>query len=340
MRKLATIQKIEEVLPIENADQIEKVRVKGWWCVTKKGEFKTGDKCIYHEIDSLLPPIEQYNFLSKGTSLKKTLIDTGKEIEGYRLKTVKLRGQISQGLALPLHLFKETINDTLEIDTDVSDVLKIYKYNPPLDASISGDAKGYIPGFIPRTDEERVQNCIPLLEQYKGQSFYGTSKIDGTSSTIYKYEDVFGACGHNIEFKENDRNIFWVLAKKYNLINKLTDGYAIQGEVAGEGIQSNRLKLKGVDFYTFYVIDIKRGQYLQLDDMKVFIKDLGMKMVPIIYEDFILNHSCDEILKLADIPSPLNPDLPQEGIVFRLKNNTNKISFKVISNDYLLKWKL
>jgi len=340
MRNLATIQKIEEVLPVENADNIEKVRIKGWWCVTKKGEFKQGDKCIYHEIDSLLPPIEQYNFLSKSTSLKKTLIDTGKEIEGYRLKTIRLRGQVSQGLALPLNLFKGVIDNELEINTDVSDILNIYKYNPPLDASISGDAKGYIPGFIPRTNEERVQNCIFLLKQYKGKSFYGTSKIDGTSSTFYKYKGKFGACGHNIEFKESDRNIFWLLAKRYDLVDKLPEGYALQGEVAGEGIQSNRLKLKGVDFYTFYVIDINKGQYLQLYDMKKFITDLGIKMVPIIYDDFILDHSCDELLRLADIPSPLNSDLPQEGIVFRLKNSLDKVSFKAISNEYLLKWKL
>lgn len=337
-RKLATVQMIEDVLPIEGAEFIEKIRIKGWWCVAKKGEFKKGDKCIYHEIDSLLPPVEQYNFLAKGTSLKKTIIDTGKEVEGYRLKTVRLRGQISQGLALPLSLFK--MDETLGIDTDVSELLNIYKYNPPLDASISGDAKGYIPGYIPRTDEERVQNCIPLLEQYKGHHFYGTSKIDGTSCTFFKYENEFEACGHNINFKESNRNIFWILAKKYDLINKLLEGYAVQGEVAGEGIQKNRLKLKGVDFYSFYVFDIKNHQYLELDDMNIFIKDLGLKMVPVIYEDFILDHSCDELLKLADIPSPLNPDLPQEGIVFRLKGNTDKISFKVISNEYLLKWGL
>lgn len=338
MRKLATIQKIEEISPIDNADSIEKARIKGWWCVVKKGQFKKGDRCIYHEIDSLLPPIEQYEFLSKGTSLKKTITETGKEVEGYRLKTIRLRGQISQGLILPLNSFKDI--NKLEIDTDVSELLNIYKYDPPLNASISGEAVGHFPGNIPKTDEERVQNCISLLEQYKGYNFYVTSKMDGTSSTLFKYEGRMRVCGRSLEFKENDKNIFWKLTKKYDLVNKLPDGFAVQGEVAGEGIQSNRLKLKGVDFYCFYVFDIKNYQYLQLHDMKSFIENLGMKMVPIIYEDFTLNHSYDEILSFADMRSPLNSDLLQEGMVFRLKNNTDKISFKAISNEYLLKWKL
>ena len=339
MRKLVSIQIIEEILPIKDADNIEKVRIKGWWCVAKKNEFKVGDKCIYYEIDSFLPAIEQYNFMAKGTSLKKTIIDTGKEVEGYRLKTVKLRGQVSQGLVLPLSAFKD-ISYEYGVGTDITELLGIYKYNPPLDASIIGDAKGYIPGNIPKTDEERIQSCLELLELYKGKHFYATSKLDGISSTFYKYDGEFGACGHNIDFKDSDKNIFWVLAKKYGLVERLPDGFALQMETVGEGIQSNRLKLKGVDFWVFYVFDILNYKYLELEDMRIFIKDLGLKMVPVIYEDFVLSHTCDELLKLADMPSPLSINWPQEGLVFRLKGNTEKISFKVVSNSYLLKWGL
>jgi RNA ligase (TIGR02306 family) len=336
MRRLATIQIVNHITPIEGADNIEKVRIKGWWCVVRKNEFKIGDKCIYHEIDSLLPNVEQYNFMNKGSKLKKSIIDNGKEVEGYRLKTIKLKGQISQGLALPLNMFPE-IDKNIMLDTDVSEILNIYKYNPPMDASISGDAKGRVPEFIPITNEERVQNCIPLLELYKKNRFYITEKIDGTSSTFYKYNNIFGACGHNYEFKESNKNIFWVLAKKYDLPNKFPNGYAIQGETAGPGIQGNRLKLKDVDFFGFYVFDILNYKYLLLDEMIKFVNNLNLKTVPIINDNFILNHSCDELLSLANAKSKLSPNCIQEGMVLRLYYNNDKISFKVISNDYLIK---
>jgi RNA ligase (TIGR02306 family) len=337
IRKLASIQRVEEIQPIEGADNIEKIRIQGWWCVSKKGEFKISDLCLYLEIDSLLPNIPQFSFLSKGNTLKKSIIENGKEVEGFRLKTVKLRGQLSQGLALPLSSFPEI--NTQKIGTDVTQQLGVYKYDPPIPVYLSGEIKGAFPGIIPKTDEERVQNCTDLLEKYKGQRFYLSSKVDGTSSTFYKHGE-FGVCGHNVEFKENDKTVFWRLVKQYDLKNKFPDGFAIQAETAGEGIQGNRLKLKGIDLYVFYVFDIKKWQYLKLDDMKLFVKELGLKTVPILDENFILNHTCDEILKMADKFSPLNLQCLQEGIVFRLYDSLEKISFKAISNEYLLKWGL
>lgn len=114
MRKLATIQIIEELKPIEGADKIEAARVKGWWIVVKKDQFKVGDRVIYYEIDSLLPVKPEFEFLLKGSTLKKSVID-GKEYEGIRLKTIKLRGALSQGLILPVSILKN-YGDLEEID--------------------------------------------------------------------------------------------------------------------------------------------------------------------------------------------------------------------------------
>jgi RNA ligase (TIGR02306 family) len=337
MRKLATIQRVEDVLPIEGADRIEKIKIKGWYCVAQKGEFKPGDLCYYMEIDSLLPNTPQFSFLLKGTSLKKSIED-GKEIEGIRLKTKKLLGQISQGLAMPLSTFPEmTVRD---IGTDVSPQLGIHKYQAPIPSELLGEMKGKAPGFIPKTEEERVQNVLELIEKYKGQRFYKTSKLDGESSSIFKHDGEFGVCGHELEYIDNDKTIFWKLARQYDLQNKLTEGFAIQAETVGEGIQKNRLGLKGKDLYVFYVFDINKWQYLKLDDMLLFVKDLGLKTVPILDDNFILNHTCDELITMADGTSPLNPTCLQEGIVFRLYDSTEKISFKSISNQYLLKWGL
>jgi len=337
MRKLATIQKIEEVFPIEGADRVQKARIQGWWCVVGKDDFISGDKCLYFEVDSLLPNIPQFEFLLKGSSLKTIIID-GKEIKGHRLKTKRFLGQISQGLALPLNKFPEILD--LDIGTDVSEQLNVFKYELPIPAHLSGEIKGSFPGFIPKTDEERIQNCLDLLEQYKGQRFYVTSKLDGSSCTIYKYNGEFGVCSRNLELKETEKNTLWKIVNKYDLKYKIQEGYAIQGEIVGEGIQDNRLKLKGQDIYVFYVINLHSQEYLNLYRMKEFTDLLGLKTVPVVEDSFRLNHSCEDLLKMADGPSPLNSNVPQEGIVFRLYESTQKITFKTISNEYLLKYGL
>jgi RNA ligase (TIGR02306 family) len=341
MRALASIQKIEELAPIEGADVIERARVLGWYLVVRKGEFQVGDPCIYFAIDSFLPQIPQFEFLAKGGSLKKMIVD-GQEKQGYRLKTVMLRKQISQGLALPLKLFP---NVSVEIGVDVTDLLNVLLYEAPVPACISGEVRGTLPGYIPKTDEERVQNLLLMLKEYMGKSFYATSKLDGTSMTVYKYEGDFGVCGHTLNFKEDVRNTFWRVTNKYDLRNKLPEGFAIQAELVGEGIQSNRLKLKGQDAYIFYVFDINAYRYLPLEEMQKFVADIGMKTVPVVHTDFTMGSGdsmqvCEELLKMADIPSPLNSNVPQEGLVFRMNGPGNRVSFKAISNGYLLKYGL
>ena len=335
MRQLATIQKILEVQPIPNADLIQKAKIKGWWCVVKKDQFKPDDLCIYHEIDSFLPLIPQYDFLAKGSSPKTMIID-GTDVKGYRLKTAVLRGQLSQGLALPVSDFPQ-ITDPTE-GMDVTDLLGIKLYEAPVPACLAGDVKGTFPGFIPKTDEERLQNLLPWLNDYRGQHFYATVKIDGSSCTVYRYQDDFGVCSHNLNLKPTEKNTFWRIANKYDLHIKLPEGYAIQAECAGEGIQDNRHKFKGQDLYVFYVYDINKGIYLELEDMLTFCKDLGLKTVPVLEMDLVLDHTLEQLLALAD--GPLSNDLPREGLVFRLRGSGRKISFKVISNAYLIKYGL
>jgi RNA ligase (TIGR02306 family) len=341
MRKLATIRKISEVAPIEGADAIEKVRVDGWWCVAKKGEFQMNDLCCYMEIDSLLPLRPEFAFMAKNGT-KKTLVD-GVEVEGYRLRTIKLRGQISQGLALPLSALPDLAKALTEgaegyrVDDNVTEILGIHKYDPPIPACISGEIKGIFPGCIPKSDEERVQNSLDLLEQHKGKVFTVTEKLDGSSTTIFKFNHEFGICSRNYEMKENDQNTIWRLAKQYDLPNTLPDGWAIQGECCGEGIQKNSLKLNRQDIFVFYVFNIETREYLLLKDALEFVKNLGMKHVPVIDGHFVLDCSIETIIEMANGKSLLNQNANREGIVFRLDEAGDKISFKSISNHYLLK---
>lgn len=339
MRKLVTIQKINDIQPIEGADTIEKAKIKEWWVVIKKGDFIVGDVGIYFEIDSFLPVKPQYEFLLRGSSPKKMLVD-GQEREGIRLKTIRLRGQISQGLVLP-------ITDDLpkEIGTDVTEVLGIIKYEPPIPANLAGVVKGNFPSFIPKTDEERIQNCADLLEHQKGSVVYITSKLDGTSATYFKYEGEFGACSRNLELKESLGNTIWEMADKYNLRNCIPDGFAIQGEVMGEGINKNTLKIKGHKLFVFNIFNIKDSKYLDFDEMTSFCKKNNIDTVPIIDSGIILDFTFEQLMEMANKRSPLNPDVIQEGLVIRsitekrvlINGVGSRFSFKVVSNDYLLK---
>ena len=337
MRKLATVETILEKKPIEGADKIEAVRVREWWVVAKKDEFVVGDACVYFEIDSFLPIIPPFEFLLKGSSKKRMIID-GQQVEGIRLKTIKLRGQISQGLVVDLAnltLYSKRPLSEVAPGDDVTEDLGVLKYEQPLPAELSGVAKGFFPGFLPKTDEERIQNMAGVLS-----AFYITEKLDGTSTSFYKKDGVFGVCSRNLELVEGDTTQ-WRIAKQYDLANKLPDGMAIQCELIGEGIQQNPLKQKGQDIYCFNVYNIEKKVYLDYQNMIFFCESIGVKTVPIIYDKFRLPETVEEVLELAEGKSKLNENEEREGIVIRPKYEMQyhgaRFSFKAISNRYLLK---
>lgn len=327
MRKLVTIETIQEVKPIEGADMIEAVRVREWWVVAKKGEFQVGSPCVYFEIDSFLPDKPEYEFLRKGKSLKRMVVD-GQLKDGIVLKTIKLRGQVSQGLVMPI---PEGIVGAP--GDDVSEQMEVIKYEVPLPAEVMGKAKGYFPSFIPKTDEERIQNMSEVL------GFYAAEKLDGMSTTYFKHEDVFGVCSRNLEISEGD-SVQWKLAKQYDLVNKLPNEMAIQCELVGEGIQKNPLLQKGQDIYCFNVFNIQWHKYLNFRDFLAFCAELGIKTVPIVDNNFVLPKDTTEALLLAEGKSLVNPLCEREGIVVRPKvereHKGSRLSFKIISNKYLL----
>ena len=170
--------------------------------------------------------------------------------------------------------------------------------------------------------------------------YYITEKLDGSSVTYFKKDGIFGVCSRNLELLETDGNSQWQIARELDIENKLPDGFAIQGELVGEGIQSNPYKLSGrrVFFFSVYKIDWKK--YLDFEDFKGFIKGIGLETVPILDEDFALPKTVQEILDMADGKSLLCPAQDREGIVVRSKNEREmdgqRMSFKAISNKYLL----
>jgi RNA ligase (TIGR02306 family) len=329
MRKLASVRKISEISKIDGADFIEVATVDGWKVVVKKGEFKKDDTIVYFEIDSFLPVREEFEFL------RKSCFRIYMDIEGFRLRTIKLKNQISQGLIMPTSILGE---HPFNIGDDVTEVLGVIKYDPPVPAQLNGVAKGFFPSFIPKTDAERIQNFD--LEELKDHTYFVSEKLDGTSITIYKKDDNFGVCSRNLELLCDAAQTHWKMVIENDLENKLNSlgrNIAIQGEVIGEGIQKNKYKLKGQKMFVFNIFDIDNFNYLSKKEVLDICRELNIETVPTIGDNIKLLETMDEILNFAEGKSKLNNQTEREGLVWVSNSNEKTFSFKTISNKFLLK---
>lgn len=357
-RKLVSIQKVLEVSPIEGADRIEKITINGWTCVSKKGEFKKGDLCVYFEIDSFLPLEDhRYEFLAKTS--KKKMYDK----EGIRLRTIKFRGVLSQGLALPISLFPE-IKD-LEIGKDVTELLNVIKYEEPIPLQLAGEVVGPFPSFIPKTDEERIQNLPGLFEkeELKEIPFEETMKLDGMSMTVFRTKDTFnekteifpetneqfGVCMRNFELRFKEDNALWKKAinlKLPQILKELDLEIALQGELMGEKIQGNREKILGHEFFVFRIFDIKKQEFYTPEERLALIEKINktynvdLKHVPVLNRNikiFKEVSSIQEMLERAKGKS-ISHNI-REGIVLKSEvlYNGKTLTFKAINNEFLLK---
>ena len=338
MRKMASIQKIKDVLPIANAGRVCTYVINGWSTVDNIGKYKVGDLVVFCEIDSFIPN-SIAPFLTASDHFPKEYLG----VKGERLKTRKLRGVISQGLILPLNILPQNdLEWTDPVGADVSELLGIVKYDPPLPAQLAGQAKGNFPSLVPRTDQNRIQNI--KLEEYYGE-YEVTEKLEGSSCTFHlDQEGNFEVCSRNLSLKETEDNAFWKAARMYNVEQKMKEsdmrGFAIQGELVGEGIQGNIYNIKGVDFYVYDVYDTKQGKYLEPLTRRSMSASLNLKHVPVIdLAKYIQDMSKDDLLLYAEGKSVLNPKQEREGCVLKSINDPSK-SFKIVSNRYLTGSKL
>lgn len=327
MRKLASIRKVKDIKSIPNADKICAYQIDGWWVVDGIGKYNIGDLVIYFEIDSFLPIKPEYEFLRK--SSYRQFKETGEE--GFKLKTVKLRGQCSQGLIMPL-TFDAKLGD------DVTELLGVKKYDPPLPPELDAEVKGKLPAYIQMTDEERIQNLNE--EDFYGKPTYISEKLEGTSTTFYMLDGEFGVCGRTLDYKRNPKHAMWKFAIENELEDKL--GYlnkniAIQGELIGPGIQKNIYKLNTHTVRFFTVFDIDTYSKVGYDDFVDVINEIGLEPVPLLERGFILptENLTEYMLEFAEGKSVLNPETEREGVVVRAIDGT--FSFKCISNKYLIK---
>jgi len=349
-RKLASIQRVLSVVPIETkdgvpADNIQEITVLGWKLVAKKGQFKVGDLCVYFELDSTLDPnLEwvQHNalFLTKSN---------------FRIKTMKLNNMrvldtdgdlvpvISQGLALPLDILENLCdNSVLEEGQDVTQILGVTKYEAPI-KFFAGDMAGSFPAFIPKTDETRIQSVPDVLKELSNKPYYITLKVDGSSLTAWwDSENGLRVASRNFE-RKNDGNVYWQAALRYKLDEVLKDkpNIAIQGEVVGKSIQGNLLGIEDIDLYVFNIFNIETGQYFDMYEMVEFCSNNNLQMVEILEVGVNFSYTLPELEEYCKGNYDFTTN-PREGIVVRSTKNMyskwllGRLSFKCINVDYLL----
>lgn len=333
IRRLATVRTVAALEPLKNSDFLEVATIDGWQCVVSKNDnLRVGDKVVYFEIDSIVPsdnPV--FSFM---------------ETKSYKVKTIKLRGQISQGLAMPLHLFP----NVSESDDDVTEKLGVTK---AIGKTIPCEARGSFPHFIPKTDEERIQNAYGVLSRYftDDLKWVATEKLDGSSMTVYLRDDEYGVCSRNLDLKLDGSNPFVNLATSMKLEDKMRmasacdsvpDNFAIQGELVGPGIQGNRYDLKEHRLYAFNIYDIDSKQYLGYHDFCHVCRMLGIYTVEeVLFNVILTNETVQEIVTMSTAKSLLNSKVWAEGLVFRTMTEMRdprygRLSFKCINPQFLL----
>jgi RNA ligase (TIGR02306 family) len=304
---------------------------------------------VYFEIDSLLPEWPEFEFLRQSS--------WNQSLERYRLRTAKLRGVVSQGLALPLSSIAARLSAQLAsvpIDliegADLTEILGIEKYEPAIPAQLEGLVRPFS-WPIAKTDELRLESDPDLLSAISGKAYYITAKLDGTSGSFILAESEAGiefhVCSRNYSLVENETNTFWRIARKYDIEGLLraelaTSGrlLAIQGEVCGPGIQSNRLNLSEPDLFVFNIMDVRTGNKLALDGMRAFCAANGLRMVPVLQEGSDFSFTQEDLFRMSeflyhDVLPEARREQEAEGIVVRSADQS--VSFKKVSNRFLLK---
>ena len=304
------------------------------------------DLAVYFEVDSFLPIRPEYEFLRSSSYKDSPILG-----EGYRLRTQKFRGQISQGLVLPIDVFPELAGKEWNVGDDVTDLLGVRKWEIEEKATTGGTVIGQLPYMVPHTDETRVQANPELIQEFAGLEYYISTKMDGSSHSVYLDEEgLFHVCGHNYEYKDDGSSSFYELVKarriedrirKY-MENSTAKAITVQGEFCAPGIQKNRLKLTKPEWYVFTIM--LDGKRIGLDEMLEICEETGLDHVPIEETGIDLPSryvTVEALLARADGEYPRGGK--KEGIVIRPVNPVYsesigaELSMKVVNNAYLLK---
>lgn len=328
---IASIQKITNVRPHPNADSLNLGTVLGWQVVFNKlqNDYKDGDLVVYIEIDSVVPDIPQFDFLKN---------------KNFRVKPIRLRGEASNGLCMPLNAFPDHFKDDVQVGQDVSELLNIQHYEKPLPASLSGDVVGYIPPFIIKTDETNLRSYPDALNELKNKEYYITRKDDGSSVTFFVKDGEFGVCSRQLQLKKSDKNTIWLMNDLYHIEENIKQYFpninvAIQGELVGPGVNGNNLGLKSHEVHLFSILFLDNRKYSNYHELVGFCNTCKIPMVTFVEHGNNFEYTLDDLITLSNKQKYAN-DQPGEGIVIRpvtpfFSPILNKIwSGKVINEMY------
>lgn len=351
MRKLASVQRVLSVEPIEGADRIEKLKVLGWQLVSGKGNFRPNDLCVYLEVDSVPPDTETFDFLwqsSKAADATDSPPPKTPRPDNFKLRSKRLRGVLSQGLALPTSILPEGITPSEGLD--VTEALQITKWEPSIQGMSMESDGPYPTHLFPKTDETRVQAVPAVLDELRGVECYIAVKLDGQSLTFARYDDAgvdtHKVCMRNHAVKDLPESPHWETARRLRIFERIPQGFAVQGEFVGTGIQANRMGLKSKEFYAFQVYSIAEQKFLNYREFLDFCDLAGIPTVPVEYVG-PLNETLESILARAE--GKYANGHHREGIVIRptveqiskalseYEGRPARASFKAINNSFLLK---
>lgn len=348
---------VSEVKPHPNADRLELATVLGWQCVVGKESMKAGDLVVYFPIDSVLPE-SLVDHLFKDTKVKP--------ING-RVRTVKIRGAISQGLAIPV--WQLSALKDWKPGEDVTEKLGVKKYEPPVSQSPQAflrqvSPKEENPYFYRYTDIDHLKKFPKMLE---GKRVIITEKIHGTNfragwvprghlkwwqkillklGILDDQEFVWGS--HNVQLQGKKRgsdyysregeDIYTRMVFDLDLPKKLPRGTVIYGEIYGDRVQTNYTYgcpngVRGLVLFDARV-DGKFVDWVMVERISELI---GVSAAPLLY---VGDFSMEECEYHAEGPSTDGTQPHREGIVVRPLQEESGYNgrqiYKLLNPDYLM----
>lgn len=326
--KTASIETIRSIQSHPNAEKLELVKVRGWQCVVKKGEFSEGQRIVFVPVDTILPHAEWSRFLVKD----------GHSGQPIRLRTARLRGEYSQGLVLPLTVLPSDARK-FEEGADVGDLLGVSKYEKEIPAGLAGIAIGGFPVRIcPQTDEENGLAAEDIVRIVLEGGISVTRKLDGSSCTVVVEDrQIMQVCSRKLSLKESPESGYWRVARSLRLSELPLGNVVIQGELMGPKIQGNQLKLSEGELHVFQV---RIGEsFLPYEEMRSLCHaSLLCPAVPLIGH-YDPPHSLETLQELAD-SQRLDDGAYGEGVVIRpyhypRASSGRPLGFKLINRNYV-----
>lgn len=335
-RKLASVQKITSITPLETKNKVQKATLLGWNVLVEANKYNEGEKVIYFEADALLPAKKNW---TKGIKPKNLIIKSSKQYKN-----------VFHGAIMKLDTLLKVENFNLKLEDlnegfDLTEIMEITKYEQDPEIALKEQEKKFPSDIIEKSDEIRLQSNPKYLEMFEGKEFYSTLKYDGSSGTFLIHPETkkFMVCSRNQNIDINEKkNIYWDVANKYDIktkLEKFEGKYAIQGEIYGPKINKNRLEQKDINIAIFTIKNIKDNYYVDFKELVQVCKDMELPMVEVIEEGVFKYKTVEEMVEKSKGLYP-GTKYPREGLVYRLKENWNKdkvrASFKVINDDYLV----